>query len=131
MTVPQSGFEAALTFACTGDLARSVGFYQGVLGLEPVLELSSAVLFRVTGEAYFGVTVRPPCPGGTIQEFVVENRDCVDEWYRHLTRVGTPTDEPPRTFAGVGAYGFFTEDPDGNRLEFLCFDNPVFLGGAR
>ena len=131
MTAPKSGFEAALTFACTDDLERSVGFYRDVLGLEPVLELSSAVLFRVTGEAYFGVTVRPPHPGGTIQEFVVANRDCVDEWYRHLARGGTPVEEPPRAFAAAGAYGFFTEDPDGNRLEFLCFDNQAFLGRGR
>ena len=128
MSVPPGEIRATLGFAFTADLGRSVAFYCDLLGLVPVMELESAAVFHVAGGAYVGVSAKPPCPGGAIQEFVVVDRTTVDAWHAHLTNAGVPIDGVPRPFAAAGAYGFFAEDPDANRLEFLCFDDDQALG---
>lgn len=127
MTLPAREFTATLNFAFTADLDRSIAFYRDVLGLTPVMLLDSAALFHVTGVSYVGVSAKPPRPGGAIQEFVVADRAAVDAWYQHLVGAGVPTDAAPHPFEMVAAYGFFAEDPDANRLEFLCFDDPGAL----
>jgi len=123
MTSARPAFTATLSFAFSADLARSKTFYGDLLGLEPVMELETAIVFHVTGASYVGVSLKPPQPGGAIQEFVAEDRAAVDAWHLRLAEAETTMDGPPRAFPAAGAYGFFAEDPDGNRLEFLCFDD--------
>ncbi len=131
MSASAEDFKATLAFAFTADLSRSMAFYRDLLGLTPVMELESAVVFHVTGGSYVGVSEKPPCPGGAIQEFVVADRAAVDAWHNHLAGAGVPLDGSPRPFTAAGAYGFFAEDPDANRLEFLCFDDKHALEADR
>ncbi|MBT5433765.1 MAG: VOC family protein [Alphaproteobacteria bacterium] len=125
-TVP-SGFTATLGFAFTDNLPRSIAFYRDLLGLAPVMELDSAALFHVTGTSYVGVSLKAPRAGGAIQEFVIEGQAAVDRWHSHLVDAGVTVDGAPRRYPAADAYDFFAEDPDANRLEFLCFDDATAL----
>ena len=52
-------FTGALTFFCTRDLAACEWFYGKTLGLEVAVRTPTAVLWRITDTAFFGVTAGP------------------------------------------------------------------------
>jgi catechol 2,3-dioxygenase-like lactoylglutathione lyase family enzyme len=53
-------FVSSLSFFCAKDgLAESERFYGGTLGLDVAFRTPTAVLFRVTDTAFFGITAGP------------------------------------------------------------------------
>lgn len=126
-----TGFAQALTFFCSSDLAASERFYGGTLGLAVALRTPTAILWRVTGSAFFGVTCgagREPRPGAAILELVTRTAAEVLDWHRRIAGEGWPTDGAPRRVEG-GVTCFFATDPNGYLLEILHFADPAALEG--
>ena len=47
--------------------------------------------------------------------------DEVDAWYQRLSQAGAKTLGEPHHLEKFGIYTFFTEDPDGYKIEFQQF----------
>jgi len=116
-------FAQALTFFCARDLAASERFYGETLGLAVAMRTPTAILWRVTESAYFGVTSGPgraPKAGAAIFELVTRRADEVGEWHARIAAAGWATDGAPRQVPG-GVTCFFATDPDGYLVEILHF----------
>ena len=112
-------FTWALTFFCTRDLAACERFYGKTLGLEVAVRTPTAVLWRITDTAFFGVTAGPgrqPAAGAAIVDLVVASAAEVQQWYDKIVADGWETDGPPR-YVDLGATNFFVTGPDGYLVE--------------
>ena len=124
-------FSQALTFFCTRDLARSERFYGGTLGLTVAMRTPTAVVWRVTDTACFGMTAGPgrePKAGAALLDLVVRTKDEVAQWHRRIEADGWTTDGAPRLMHD-GMTGFFATDPDGYLVEIIHFADASVLGG--
>jgi catechol 2,3-dioxygenase-like lactoylglutathione lyase family enzyme len=66
-------------------------------------------------------------PNGTRIAFWAETREKVDEVAKLVREAGGRNLEGPEICVDYspGYYGFFFEDPDGNKLEICCRENPI------
>jgi catechol 2,3-dioxygenase-like lactoylglutathione lyase family enzyme len=79
-------------------------------------------------EAFFGFTEdRQHQANGTRISFWAESRAEVDRIAGLVREIGGKTLEGPELCEGYspGYYAFFFEDPDGNKLEICCRENPI------
>jgi catechol 2,3-dioxygenase-like lactoylglutathione lyase family enzyme len=123
-------FSQALTFFCTRDLPRSERFYGGTLGLEVAMRTPTAVVWRITDTAYFGMTAGPgrePKAGAALLDLVVRSKQEVLDWHRRIEADGHKTDGAPRLMHD-GMTGFFATDPDGYLVEIIHFADESVLG---
>jgi catechol 2,3-dioxygenase-like lactoylglutathione lyase family enzyme len=69
-------------------------------------------------------------PNGTRIAFWAETRAKVDEIAKCVREAGGKNLEGPEICAeySPGYYGFFFEDPDGNKLEICCRESPIVAG---
>ena len=77
---------------------------------------------------FFGFTEDPEHrPNGTRISFWAENRAEVEAIARLVQQIGGKNLEGPELCPGYspGYYAFFFEDPDGNKLEICCREQPV------
>ena len=77
---------------------------------------------------FFGFTEdRQHKPNETRIAFWAETRDAVDRIAKLVTEIGGRNLEGPEVCPGYspGYYAFFFEDPDGNKLEICCRENPI------
>ena len=119
-------FAQALTFFCAKDLAASARFYGETLGLPVAMRTPTAILWRVTETAFFGVTSGPgraPKAGAAIVELVTRSAPEVGDWHARIAAAGWATDGAPRQAPG-GVTCFFATDPDGYLVEILHFADP-------
>ena len=125
-------FARALTFFCTRDLARSERFYGDTLGLKIAMRTPTAVVWRITNTAYFGMTAGPgrePKAGAALLDLVVRSKEEVLDWHRRIEADGWKTDGAPRAMHD-GMTGFFATDPDGYLVEILHFADASVLGAS-
>ena len=117
------------------DLTRAMEFYKKLL---PELGFTCdrsdetwGTFYSVGGDRtseFFGFTEdRHHRPNGTRISFWAETREKVDEIAKLVREAGGKNLEGPEICAeySAGYYGFFFEDPDGNKLEICCRANPV------
>jgi extradiol dioxygenase family protein len=110
------------------DLPRMVAFYRDVVGLEVWREYQDCVFFRIAE----GVEGHPQAlvlfgnveVGGersTIDHFafVIALED-YDVWQRQLERLGVKV--RPKEFPHFHWRSLFFADPEGNTVEFVCYD---------
>ena len=66
-------------------------------------------------------------PNGTRIAFWAETRDEVDQIEKLVRQLGGKNLEGPELCPAYsrGYYAFFFEDPDGNKLEICCRENPI------
>lgn len=66
-------------------------------------------------------------PNGTRIAFWAETREKVDEIAKLVREAGGKNLEGPEVVLeySPGYYGFFFEDPDGNKLEICCRESPI------
>jgi catechol 2,3-dioxygenase-like lactoylglutathione lyase family enzyme len=84
-------------------------------------------------EAFFGFTQdRHHQPNGTRIAFWAESRAEVDRLARLVRKIGGRNLEGPELCRSYsrGYYAFFFEDPDGNKLEVCCRENPIIAGNV-
>jgi catechol 2,3-dioxygenase-like lactoylglutathione lyase family enzyme len=77
---------------------------------------------------FFGFTRDPDHrPNGTRIAFWAETREEVDRIARLVRKIDGRNLEGPEVCAGYspGYYAFFFEDPEGNKLEICCREQPV------
>ncbi len=77
---------------------------------------------------FFGFTEdRNHQPNGTRISFWAETRDEVDRIAKLVREIGGKNLEGPELCSeySLGYYAFFFEDPDGNKLEICCRENPI------
>ena len=69
-------------------------------------------------------------PNGTRIAFWAETREEVDRIAGLVRELGGGNLEGPEVCAGYspGYYAFFFEDPDGNKLEICCREQPIITG---
>jgi catechol 2,3-dioxygenase-like lactoylglutathione lyase family enzyme len=118
-----------------GDLKRAHKFYSKLLpALGFIRDRSSGRwgIFYAAGrdqpEAFFGFTQdRRHQPNGTRIAFWAESRAEVDRLARLVRKIGGKNLEGPELCPGYspGYYACFFEDPDGNKLEICCRENPI------
>jgi catechol 2,3-dioxygenase-like lactoylglutathione lyase family enzyme len=114
----------------TNDPVRAYGFYDallGEIGAKRIMEFERSVVWGVApdkpalgvGSPFDG---KPATVGnGTMIALVVDSTSRVDALHRKALELGA-TDEgaPGQRFPGFYA-GYF-RDPDGNKLNFYCFN---------
>ena len=77
---------------------------------------------------FFGFTEdRHHQPNGTRISFWADTREGVDRIAKLVREIGGKNLEGPEVCVDYspGYYGFFFEDPDGNKLEICCRENPI------
>jgi catechol 2,3-dioxygenase-like lactoylglutathione lyase family enzyme len=77
---------------------------------------------------FFGLTEdKNHLPNGTRIAFWAETRDKVNEIAELVQKAGGKNLEGPEICADYspGYYAFFFEDPEGNKLEICCRENPI------
>jgi catechol 2,3-dioxygenase-like lactoylglutathione lyase family enzyme len=81
--------------------------------------------------AFFGFTEDPKhVPNGTRIAFWAETREEVDRFEAIVRQAGGKNLEGPAIYPeySPGYYAFFFEDPDGNKLEICCREQPIVTG---
>lgn len=113
-----------ITFLYCQELAPMAAFYEGVLGLELVLDQGSCRIYQTAGQvAYLGICQRaePRAKDGVIFTIVTDE---VDQWYQRIVERGWTCEHAPRHNATYGIYHFFVRDPNGYLIEVQRFDDP-------
>ncbi len=115
--------DAQITFLPSADLGRSRAFYEGVVGLELVVDQGSCLIFTVADGAFLGTCQRDVVESteGVIFTFVTDD---VDGWCTRILDAGGRIESGPDHSAQYGIYHAFLRDPDGHRLEIQRFDDP-------
>lgn len=117
--------DAQITFLPVSDLGRSRAFYEGVLGLDLVVDQGSCHIFRAAPAAFVGTCNRSEVStvDGVIFTLVVDD---VDGWCtRIVAALGADAIERgPEHSEQYGIYHAFLRDPDGHLLEIQRFDDP-------
>ena len=114
----------------TNDAARAAAFYDpvlAVLGIRPGKRRGDSVDYSA---AAIGFSLEGPVDGkpasvgnGVHVAFVAESRAAVDEFHRvALANGGSDAGAPGlRPEYDANYYGAFVRDPDGNKIEAVCF----------
>ena len=115
--------DAQITFLPVDDLSRSAAFYEGALGLPLVVDQGTCRIYRVCGDAYLGICLRPGAAvaAGVIVTLVTPE---VDAWHARLVAAGATVVEAPSTSERYGIYHAFYRDPDGHLVEVQRFHDP-------
>jgi catechol 2,3-dioxygenase-like lactoylglutathione lyase family enzyme len=117
------------------DFERAMKFYEKLL---PALGFTCnrsddtwATFYSVGPDKpseFFGFTADPNHkPNGTRISFWADTRAEVDRIGKLVAKIGGKTLEGPELCKDYspGYYAFFFEDPDGNKLEICCRENPI------
>jgi catechol 2,3-dioxygenase-like lactoylglutathione lyase family enzyme len=122
--------DAQITFLPSSDLGRSRAFYEGVLGLDLVVDQGSCYVFRAAPAAFIGTCHRTEASAtdGAIFTFVVDD---VDGWCARIAAAGgsEAIERAPEHSDRYGIYHAFLRDPDGHLLEIQRFDDPEWASG--
>jgi glyoxylase I family protein len=118
------------------DLERSLAFYLELLGPLGVTDVvryptyrgSEEVAYFVIGDQFFGLR---PADGGEHEyynvgiehiAFSVDSRAEVEQAYARCVQLGANVQFPPEEDRDIpGYWAMFVFDPDGIRVEILCF----------
>ncbi len=112
-----------LVFLFVSNLSKSVTYYQKLLGVQPVQQGDTQVVFDIGGVQLMlhadGETER--VPSGSVRGAGVSVHFQIDEadaYWEHLRQVGVPLMEPPED-QPWGYREFGVKDPDGYEIEFV------------
>jgi len=119
-----SGVEGAITFFYYDDLDGASRFYGEVLGLEKVIDVGFARVYRIAENAHVGLVdgkrgmLKPSANKPVMLSFIVDD---VDAWHRRLEGKGVEIDQPPRKADYLDMKVLLFRDPEGHLLEILQF----------
>lgn len=114
----------------TNDAARAAAFYDpvlAVLGIRKHAQRDGSIDYS---SATIGFSLEKPNDGGPATvgngvhvAFIAESRGQVDEFHRLALAHGGSDAGPPglRPEYDAHYYGAFVRDPDGNKIEAVCF----------
>jgi catechol 2,3-dioxygenase-like lactoylglutathione lyase family enzyme len=115
------------------DVQKMRDFYVGVLGYQVEWEPDSENIYLTRGRDNVAIhrSDQAPEPGvkdrGALDHigFLLEDQGEVDAWADWLSQHGFPPEVPVKTHRD-GARSFYTRDPEGNLLQFIC--HPPLVG---
>ena len=110
-----------VTFLKVADLDASQTFYQGLLGLELVLDQGVCRIFAVGGTAFLGVCEGTPTPEGVIVTLVDQE---VERRAGQLAARGVEFEKPVAYNPAFDITHAFIRDPDGYLVEIQRFESP-------
>jgi len=116
-----------IVFFKTKILKELVEFYKADTDSEIWMEQADCVIFR-HGNMLFGFCQRESVDLDTLITFFYHEKADVDRLYEKFKDTA---DSPPSYNEKYQIYQFFASDPEGRKLEFQWFENPVgsFLSG--
>jgi len=117
--------ECAITFYYYANIHAVAPFYEDVLDFELVLDQGLARIYRIAGNAYFGIVdgekghLKHQPQSATLLTIVSED---VASWHERLTKAGVTSLSD--ILRGTYCEHFFFEDPAGYAIEIQRFHNP-------
>ncbi|WP_244629710.1 VOC family protein [Martelella limonii] len=117
--------ECAITFYYYEDIHAVAPFYEDVLGFELVLDQGLARIYRIAGNAYFGIVdgnkghLKHQPKSAALLTVVSED---VEAWHEKLSKAGVTG--LSGMLRGNYCEHFFFEDPAGYAIEIQRFHNP-------
>lgn len=114
------------------DLPRMVSFYKDVVGLAVLREYPDCVFLRIADGVeghpqalvLFDRDVEVDRERSAIEHFAfVIGLEDYEDWRRHLKRLGVEV--RPKEFPHFHWRSLFVADPEGNTIEFVCYDPSV------
>lgn len=113
----------AITFLPTTDLAATVAFYEGGLGLPLALDQGVCRIYRIGG-GYWGFCSHLEPMADASRVILTLVVDDVPAWHAQLSALGLELDGPVRVNERFGIEHFFLTDPNGYRVEVQRFLAP-------
>ncbi|TPW28748.1 bleomycin resistance protein [Martelella alba] len=116
--------ECAITFYYYEDIHAVAPFYEDVLGFELVLDQGLARIYRIAGNAYFGIVdgnkghLKHQPKSAALLTIVSED---VAAWHAKLKALGVTGQSD--MLRGTYCEHFFFEDPAGYAIEIQRFHN--------
>ena len=116
--------EGTITFFYYDDLARAEEFYGDLMGFEKVIDVGFAKVFKVSGDAHFGIvdgnrgSMRPTKDKPVMFTVIVDD---IGAWYSRLKNVGVKIDQPPKEASYLKMKTLLFKDPEGYIIEVLEF----------
>lgn len=117
--------ECAITFYYYDDIHAVAPFYEDTLGFELVLDQGLARIYRIAGNAYFGIVdgnkghLKHQPQSATLLTVVSED---VHGWHAKLKAAGVANQSD--VLRGNYCEHFFFEDPAGYAIEIQRFHDP-------
>ena len=105
------------------DVERSRTFYGGILGLREIARPKTfdfMVVWYDLGNQHLHLLLKPQPDAISPRHFALRVADAQSA-REHFSRHGVPIQE---TVPIPGADRFFITDPDGNRIEIICWQRP-------
>jgi catechol 2,3-dioxygenase-like lactoylglutathione lyase family enzyme len=118
--MPHPPIGQQITFLYTADLAKTVHFYEKILGLEMVLDQGSCRIFRFTQYSFIGVCQRDDV-GHKSKMIVTLVTQAVDDWYHYLQGQGVVFEKAPELNPTYNIYHCFLRDPNGYLIDIQQF----------
>jgi nitroreductase/predicted lactoylglutathione lyase len=112
---------SGIVFFHTLMLDKLKEFYLNRLGCRIWLAQEDCIIFKY-GNFLFGFCQREKAQIDGLLTFVFESREEVDAAFIKYSEISTTK---PEFSAKYQIYNFFAKDPEGRRLEFQYFENPV------
>ena len=125
--MPHPPIDQQIIFLYTANLAKTVHFYEKILGLEMVLDQGSCRIFRVTQHSFIGVCQRDDVVddvGHKSKVIVTLTTQVVDDWYHYLQGQGVAFEKAPELNPTYNIYHCFLRDPNGYLIEIQQFLDP-------
>jgi len=118
---------SGIVFLKTKMLNKLVTFYEKEIGCDIWMQQEDCVIFR-HGNFIFGFCQRDSADTGGLVTFFFESLSEVDNYYERFKKIA---DAPPKQNDKYNIYHFFADDPEGRKVEFQYFNNPVseYLAG--
>ncbi len=117
-----------ITFLYTANLVATAQFYEGILGLELVLDQGTCRIYRTSQTGYLGFCQRDGIDRDHPDVIFTLVTPQVDEWYAHLQAQGVLFEKPPTFNPRYSIYHCFLRDPNGYLIEIQHFLNPAWGG---
>ena len=112
---------SGLLFLGTARLDELKQFYLNTIGCELWLEQADCAILR-HGNFMVGFCSREHVQNDAMLTFFFDDREAVDRMYERLKDLA---EAPPTVNEKYRIYQFFARDPEGHRLEFQYFEDPM------
>lgn len=122
MTMNMDGIEGMITFTYYNDLAAAEKFYGEVMGLEKVIDVEFAKVYRVTENAHMGIVdsaeghLKASEEKPVMLTFIVED---IEKWHLHLEANGVEITQPPKEAPYLRMKTMLFRDPESYVGEIL------------
>lgn len=119
-----------VTFLYFKELQEAADFFEGILGLERVMDTGWAYVWRTAEKAFVGAvdenhtTLKIDCRGGVLVSLTVDN---IEEVHDHLVKAGVKDVEDVYEGQEIPIKSVFCTGPAGYKFEIQQFTSPELI----